>query len=220
MKKSNPELIDLFHEHKRDIMISLNCHAVGIIKKFDPSNQTAQVSISYEKEVLEPDQAGRLVPVAKAYPILADVPVVINSGGTAGITMPIKSGDSCLILFNDRDIDNWFINGESGPPNSARLHSFSDAIAIVGLRSTKQSIAGYDPENPVVFNGTTKVTVKTSKVRIENAQFQLGAVLGELVDALVSLTTTNTVPGNPAAVNPATITQLNLIKTKLQGLLE
>lgn len=41
-----------------------------------------------------------------AYPELSGVPLVVMSGGLARITFPVKSGDTVLVLFSERDPTN------------------------------------------------------------------------------------------------------------------
>jgi hypothetical protein len=53
--------------------------------------------------------------------------------------MPIQSGDTCLVLFCDRDLDNWFESGQITTLNSNRVHDLSDGVALVGIRH-KQNV--------------------------------------------------------------------------------
>lgn len=41
-----------------------------------------------------------------AYPEMGGVPLVIMSGGTSRLTFPVKSGDTVLVLFSERDPTN------------------------------------------------------------------------------------------------------------------
>ncbi len=68
------------------------------------------------------------------YPVLVRVPVIVLNGGGGYTTYPIFSGDQCLLMFCDRDIDLWLEKGvTNSPPNSDRIHDLSDAVALVGL---------------------------------------------------------------------------------------
>lgn len=161
-------LLDLF---KKDIFISLNCHHVGIIEEFDSSNQTARVSIAY-KRLVNGEQVD--------YPVLLDCPVVILGNKTKYLRIPVAAGDECLVLFNDRDIDNWFSSGQIGTLATQRRHNFADAIAMVGIRSLKNSISGWDADYVSVVNGTTEVGAGASKVRIKNSSKDLKGVINAL----------------------------------------
>lgn len=56
------------------------------------------------------------------------------------ITFPIAKGDDCVLLFSDREIESWFINGDAQPVNYQRMHDLTDAFAIFGIRSLPKMI--------------------------------------------------------------------------------
>jgi hypothetical protein len=218
---NDQDLSSILDYFRRDILLKLNCHAIGEIDSFDPAKQTATVRISYLRTIYKQGQNGVQTKTTQAYPLIAECPVVSLFGSTSGLTMPIKPNDQCLVLFNDRDIDNWLNGLKNAEVASPRLHNLTDAFALVGIRSLDRVITNYDADNPVLFNGSTKITLKTAKVRIENNQFQLGAILDELVQALIDAQVAVIATGGaPSPFAPATITALNMAKTKLGGLLE
>lgn len=231
---SDPSLKDLLDIHKRDVLLSLNCHAIATIKSFNSSNQTVKATINYKKTYVQYNERSKKQETVLAdYPVLMDCPIIVLGGGTAHLTMPIKAGDTCMILFNDRDLDKWFSSGQVAPVNTNRLHSFSDGVALIGLNSLSTSISNYDAVRAVLRNGNAGVGVGTSKVKIYNSTDTLNSLLQDLVSAvkdLVSatsaLTVTCTAPGSPSSV-PINTAQINLVTgklttvaTKLGGLLE
>ena len=121
-----PTLRSLLATFKQEVFEDLNCHAVGTITAFNATLQTASVQLSIPRVV-----NGKVIP----YPLLTDCPVFVPSGGGAALTFPIAAGDPCLVLFNDRDLDNWFTTGNMTPPNSNRMHSLSDGLVLVGVRN-------------------------------------------------------------------------------------
>ena len=60
---------------------------------------------------------------------------------TAAI-QPAVTGDACLVVFSDVDIDRWFETGEASAPNSPRRHSLSDGFAFVGFRIPASPVSG------------------------------------------------------------------------------
>lgn len=216
------DLQDVFNIHKRDIFLSMNCHAIGKITKFKSSDQTAEIQINYSKKFSEadPSKQGLTRTVIKEYPVLVDCPVVVITGGDAGLTMPIKEGDDCLVCFNDRDIDKWFEGATNGPVESNRLHAMSDGIALVGLRSLSKSLAQYDSDNPVLFNKATKITVKENKIKMENAVESLNDILQDLITEIKGLITTPAVLGAPSTISPASQALLDLVAARLGELIE
>lgn len=225
---SNPELKNVLDMLKKDIFQTLNCHALGTIVSFNPTKQTVRVKINYKKTFYEPVGNGSLRYAAKNidYPILADVPIIVISGGSANLTMPIKPGDSCLILFSDRDIDNWHTTGDIVPLGSARMHSISDGIALVGLNSIVDSIESYDTDRAVLRNGTAMVGVGESLIKISNDVTTLKSVINNLIDIIITLTTAMSAatPGSVVATiavpSGAATTSLTAHKTVVGTLLE
>jgi hypothetical protein len=142
---------------KEEIKNDINCHLIGQIQSFNSVSQTAEIQIMY-KRVMN----GKL----KDYPILVDCPIFTLSGGNGLITMPITKGDSCLVLFNDRDIDRWFQSGQINPPQTARKHSFSDGLAIVGFRNSLNKISNYLSDGiNIEYNGN-KIVLQSDKISL------------------------------------------------------
>lgn len=211
---TEPTLKDLLDIHKKDILLSLNCHALATIQSANFNDKTVTATVNYSKTYFEKDPTtGEQVPKLQDYPILVDVPFLIIGGGGAGVTFPIKQGDECLILFNDRDIDNWFAGATSGPVATARFHSFSDGLALVGFNFD----VSIDPNFATLFNGETGVAVSTDLVKIYNATTTLNTLLQQILTQLETLANTVSVPGNP--LNPAVATALVSLATDLGGLL-
>ncbi len=130
-----PDLRALLDSFKQEVLTSLNCHLLGKIISFDATKQTASVQIQQTK--ILPD--GSTVP----YPLLTDCPVQFPSGGGAFLTLPVAAGDSCLVLFHDTDIDNWFETGNVAQPNSVRSHSLSDGLVIPGFSNLGDPIPDF-----------------------------------------------------------------------------
>ncbi len=135
-----PTLSDVLAGSKRDTFLDLNCINIGIIQSFDTAKQTASVQIAL-KTVTEIKPDG--TKILKERPVLLECPVMVLFGGTAFISLPIQVGDECIVLFNDREIDNWFVNGGIQTPTTGRAHDVSDGLCIVGVRSLQNSIASY-----------------------------------------------------------------------------
>lgn len=196
----DPDLQDLLNLHKREIMLSMNCHAIATVQSFDSANQTVQATVNYTKTYSRMNPDGTTYDQEVPYPVLMDCPVIILGGGACSLTFPIAEGDQCLILFNDRDIDNWFEGNPPGPVATNRLHSFSDGIALIGL----PDISSYDEDRALLSNGTVKLGInpETNKITAENGQ-SLNEVLTNLTTILsnlmTALTTAFALPAVPTA---------------------
>ena len=103
----------------------------------------------------------------KEYPLLLDCPCIVLAGGQGALTMPISAGDSCLVLFNDCDMDNWYSSGQTMPPRTDRLHDFSDAVALVGLRNKQNQISGYFAQGTELKHGNSSIKLRDGYIDIK-----------------------------------------------------
>ncbi|MEE6802350.1 Gp138 family membrane-puncturing spike protein, partial [Escherichia coli O8:H10] len=74
------------------------------------------------------------------YPLLVDVPVAFPRGGGCTLTFPVRPGDECELIFNDRCIDFWWQSGGVQEPVDDRMHDLSEALRFVGPMSQAQKI--------------------------------------------------------------------------------
>lgn len=233
-----PQLKDLLDLLQRNIMFALNCHHIGTVQSFSAAKQTAQVTINYPKTIFRYDTAARqYLPVDVTYPVLVDCPVICLGGGTSSLTFPVTAGDECLVLFNDADFDTWFTGGTGARVSTPRQHSFSDALVLVGVRSSGKVLTNYDAARAVLRNGTngsTMVGVGATLVKIANNSTTLNTLLQSLVTQIENLVTqcalitvtgvtagggVSGVPANAAAIT-AVGTSLATLATQISGLLE
>lgn len=176
--KVEPSLKDLLDLLKKDIFLTLNCHALATIESFNAANQTVVATINYTRTFFKKGVDGATAPYQVKYPILIDCPVIVLGGGGGSITFPIAKGDQCLMLFNDRSIDNWVQGATSGPVSSSRAHSLADGLALVGLNTA------------VTYDGVNVVLTSPTKVKIQNSLTSLGDALSQLSGALTTFMTT------------------------------
>ena len=159
-QKPLPTLTDVLDARIQRAMAGMNCIAVGTINTFDSTHQTATVSMNYKRVIKEaidnPD--GSKSDMIKDYPILVRCPIFVLSGGVANLTMPIAKGDTCLLLFCDRELDTWYSSGNTDkPPANGRLHDLGDAVALVGIHSLANPIANFNTFHIKIDNVTGKI---------------------------------------------------------------
>lgn len=102
--------------------------------------------------------------VTEDMPVIPDVPVIWPRSGGAQMTMPVKRGDTVMLVFADRAIDNWLSQGGNIEPNDRRQHDLSDAVAIPGL----VSFADFGEVEPSENNDDVLLRYAGSKVRIKS----------------------------------------------------
>lgn len=204
---NEPSLADLLDLKKKETLLGLNCHHLATIQSFDADRQVATATINYKKTFIQLNPAtGVYGPVQKDYPILADCPVIVLGGGAGALTFPIQPGDECIALFNDRDINNWFNGSSNSQVASPRLHSFADAIILVGVRSLANTLDNYDSLRAVLRNGTTLVGVGPTLIKIANQTTTLNTLLQSLLTDITALNTALiTLTTAMSSATPATV---------------
>lgn len=133
---SQPSLLNVLEALKQNINYNLNCVKVATVDTFYPDNLTVSCRVA-NKRVLGIDETGNQI--LKDYPLIY-AKVHYLGWGNVGITYPIKQGMEGVLLFNDRELETWFISGKSGNLAYDRCHSLSDAIFICGVHSMPNMI--------------------------------------------------------------------------------
>lgn len=224
-----PSLKDLLDLYQKQTLLNLNCHHLGTIQSFDAVNQTVQVTINYKKTYFQFQSTTQAyVSVLNDYPLLAECPLVIIGGGLARITFPVAVGDQCILLFNDRDIDNWYKGSTTSANQTPRLHAFSDCIALIGPNNLNTVIANYDAVRAIITNGTVKngINPVTNKLTLTNGTSlndllqQLCTQLENLTMQLSLLTVTGVTPGTPLEISgiPVNATAITAIGTNITAI--
>ena len=110
-----------------------NCVRVGIIQEFIADKQLVRVKIASQRLVrINPDGTQTTQDYAEIYAKLCYA--------SPFITFPPQIGDECVLLFNDREMESWWINGAANQRAYDRMHDLTDCIAICGLRSQPKLI--------------------------------------------------------------------------------
>ena len=198
------DLLDLFH---KDLLLNFNAHHIGTIQEFHantiagvggaPSKwgQTAIATINYPQTFFNLNTAtGNYDPLQVPFPILIDCPCIFMGGGDTADTYPVWEGDECLVLFNDRNLDNWFQGAENSPVATGRLHSFSDAVILIGIRSIPNILENFDTVRAVKRGGTAVLGVNPSNSKIlltnddpigTNGNYSYDTTLNDMISDLI-----------------------------------
>ncbi len=190
-----PRMVDLLNLTIQGLLKNTFCSLQGVIESYDADETTASIKILSRRIVDE--ASGQNI----AYPKLVDVPVLQLTGGDGGINLPIKAGDPCLVVFADRDIDNWFATGAAEVPNTKRFHSIADGFAFIGFRPLTNKVSRPDFEAVSLYKGGTQISVKDDKAAIRNPTTDLLTKMGELISAINSSISGAqvTIPGGSSA---------------------
>lgn len=181
---SNLEILinNLISNIKSDIRVALPAK----VTSFDPVKQTISCIPTIRELVNINGEVSY-----KDLPELLDVPISTPRGGDWVITMPIKAGDECMVIFQDLCIDGWWFRGDIQNWNDLRRHDLSDAIAIFSPWSQPNTIPSYNTDAMEIrsIDGSTKMTFTQGKVTL----------IGSL-DVNGDVTSTGTVTGETEVI--------------------
>ncbi|OBW92974.1 Gp138 family membrane-puncturing spike protein [Gallibacterium salpingitidis] len=95
-------------------------------------------------------------------PQIVNVPVVFPmtdiNGALAQVTLPVKSGDGCLLIFCQRSLENW-LSGNYDAPDDPRMFDLSDAFCMMGGNSRSPKA---DPVNLCIKYGGGTIKIAPS----------------------------------------------------------
>lgn len=152
------------------IMSRLNCHNIGRIIEFDSTTQTCMVELMQIKQFNE--QTITPAPITQ-------VPLIILGAGGGHITMPSPVGTICLLLFLDRNIDNFMETGEQYVPDTSRMHDFTDCVALTTFTTLANPLQNYDENAITIFNeGLIEEVQKLSYIKIYPNYIQIDTADG------------------------------------------
>ena len=92
------------------------------------------------------------------YPVISYVPVVMPATTTAGIILPVKRGDTVLLVIGQHCFDQFKL-GVKVPHDALDLRRFdiSDAVAFVGFNATQDSVWNSDNHKKEYSEDSLKV---------------------------------------------------------------
>ena len=158
--KNEAGLIQLFKLFEEKLAYNVfNCVRVGIVEEYNPETRTAKIKIA-NKLVTGVNSDGTQKTQDYA-PIYAKV--WFFGWGDKGITHPILQGQEGILLFNDRELESWYINGNVNPLAYKRAHSMSDSIFICGLSSLPNVLANMQ-ECINIFYGQNNIQINNSDI--------------------------------------------------------
>lgn len=133
---SKTTLLNVLEALKSNINYNLNCVKVATVEEFFKDNLTVSCKIN-NKRVLGIKEDGNQI--LQDYPLIY-AKVHYLGWGNIGATYPISKGMEGFLLFNDRELETWFLTGTGGNLAYNRCHNLSDAIFICGVHSLPNMI--------------------------------------------------------------------------------
>ena len=208
-----PEMLDIILDSIRANQLELNTLLPGVITKYDPATQTASVQPSLKRTFISPE-------VVISRPEIDDVPVIFPRSGQQGVVFPVNRGDSVLLLFCQRSLDDWLDNGGEVQVNDSRLHNLNDAIALVGFASLADKLDPA-PTNDRLELRSEKIFIGDPNQSENSTPPQQGVDVISLLDktltAILALTVPTAVGPSGVPINSADFTAIQQDLQKIKS---
>lgn len=161
--------------------MKLNTCIPAIVDEFDVTTQRVSATPAILAKYVTPENTVEYIQCPK----ITNIPLAITKGAGLKITYPIKQGENCTLLFSQRSIDNFIMEGgiqrpfDSDDPTKTtiRCMDMTDAMCFPGVITNKETIPSYANDAIEIRNaeGTTKVTVKENSLKFlqGNASIEL-----------------------------------------------
>lgn len=164
--KSNKVLSETIRKAFVNMAKELHTSIPAEVISFDPLKQTAELQPTIKRLYSTLDADGNETEQYIAIPKLINVPIMFPRAGGWCITFPVTKGDEVLVHFSERAIDEWRKKGGVQDVPYWRLHSYSDAIGVIGLCSEPRVIEKFDKENFQIRNedNDVSITMNTGKI--------------------------------------------------------
>lgn len=158
----------------------LNCVRVGIVQEFLHREQIVRVKIASQRLVnINEDGSQTTQDYAEIYAKLCYATPYMNQ--------PPKVGDECVLLFNDREMESWWINGSANQRAYNRMHDLTDCIAICGLRSQPKLVNIFTNLVEFFYDTLAKTNIKLLKDKIVNTTDK---IINYVVGGITNICTT------------------------------
>ena len=108
-------------------LMEVNTMMPANIVLYNPITQTATVQPALKRTVLKDS------PQVVSRPIIMDVPVIFPRSSAGMIHIPLSVGDPVMLVFSQRSLDDWSINGGEVKVTDVRKHDLTDAVAYAGM---------------------------------------------------------------------------------------
>lgn len=160
----------------------------GIVTKVNADRQTVNVQAAI-REKINIDGNDEWVEI----PELQEVPLFVNRGGNYALTLPVKVGDECLVVFADMCIDAWWQSGGIQNQIERRRHDLSDSFAIVGFTSQAKKLPNYSTSTAQLrtLDGSSYIELSAGQINIVGNVHIQGTLVtsGDTIAAGISLDT-------------------------------
>jgi hypothetical protein len=211
MTKRTIGLAEIMQKAVKTQLLETHTSMPAVIISYDREKQTASVQPAIKRRYLDG--------VAVNLPIIQNVPVQFSSNKHSFVHFDLYRDDEVLLIFSERSIDNWVKKGGVVESTDKRMHSITDAFCVPGVRSEKKTFTPEGPEGSfeITNDGNSFIISKDGKIKINNSENELVAVMVELLTEMIS--GKNLTGVGPLEKSPDYIAKLDGIKVKMESFL-
>lgn len=165
-------LYNVLQALKDTINYNMNCVKVATVISYDPTTLTAKCRVN-NKRLRQLKQDGNQV--LENYPDIY-ARVHFFGWGNIGAVYPIEAGMEGILLFNDRELQTWYMTSEAGKLAYDRCHDLTDAIFICGLHSQpKLELVPFIEACLHVYYKGSDVQIKDESIETNTKEYTLNA---------------------------------------------
>lgn len=200
----------------------LNTSIPAIINAFDLATQTVSATPGIRAKYISPDSDPKNPTVEYIqYPMITNIPLAIIRGAGVRFTYPIIPGTPCTLIFSQRSIDNFILEGEVANPvegnnpmtSIIRCMDMTDAMCFPGILTTKDVVENYANDAIEIRSddGKVKVSVKQDSLTLEqdSATISLSGGNIDMTAGTINITGTSAVNITSPATSVGTVTTID-----------
>lgn len=166
----------------REALASIAGPMPGRVDSYDASAGTATITPMLTRPVPTADGGAQYEPLPQIY----SVKVIHPGGEDWALHIPLKQGDSVLLVPLKWDPSPWEPQGQRSNPRDRRMFSIAHAIAFAGYRPNNKPIAGASADYPTwQHKDGFQVTLKSNALEVGGASD--AAALASKVDDLANI---------------------------------
>lgn len=149
----------------------LNTAIPAIVDEFDVATQRVAATPAIQAKYVTPEMEVKYI----NYPKITNIPLALIKCPGLKITCPVKKGQNCTLIFSQRSIDNFLLDGQIHAPFdgnnpqycSIRCMDLTDAMCFPGIITNPEAISDYNNDAIEIRNddGTTKITVSENDLQ-------------------------------------------------------
>lgn len=195
----------------------LNTCIPAIVDEFDATTQRVSATPAIRGKFINPDNQVEYVDLPK----ITNIPLAIIKSAGLKITYPVEIGQNCTLIFSQRSIDNFIIEGGIQNPfdgpnpkkTQIRCMDLTDALCFPGIITDKETIENYATDAIEIrsADNKTKVSVKENSLKLVqgNASMELTGDNINMTAATINITGTTAVNITSPATAVGSVTTID-----------